>query len=139
MASIVCWRFVGGLEHRRATSGGQDPQRLLSSRRAYAAIGTLLFLVIVPLAANTVVTYAVAVWSDRVQETAGQWIAAVPGAEVETVNPASGTFYVHVKTPRAIPPVGDLITRLRGKVPDSLAVVVSRVVGSDTNQAVVGR
>jgi uncharacterized hydrophobic protein (TIGR00271 family) len=113
--------------------------RLLSSRRAYAAIGTLLFLVIVPLAANTVLTYAVAVWSDRIQATAGQWIAAVPGAKVESVNLVSGTFYVHVKTPGAIPPVGDLITGLRGKVPNSLAVVVSRVVGSDTNQAVIGR
>ena len=112
--------------------------KALSRRRAFTALGTLLVLVLVPLVANTAFTYAVAVWSERVQATAERWISTVPGARVDEVNLVSGSFYVHVRTPEGLPDVRDLMTALNGQVPDGLTVVVTTLRGEDLAAAVVG-
>jgi uncharacterized hydrophobic protein (TIGR00271 family) len=113
-------------------------ERAQSTRRAYAAIGTLLTLVLIPLVANTAATYLFALWSDRVKQQATAWISTVPGASVESVDVQSGTFYVRARTPGQLPPVSDLMSRLTGQVPNGLAVVVSTVVGQETPPATVG-
>jgi uncharacterized hydrophobic protein (TIGR00271 family) len=110
----------------------------LSARRAYGAIGTLLVLVLVPLVANTVVSYLASLWSDRVAAQATAWISTVPGAMVEGVDLVSGTFYVHVRTPSSVPPVSSLITSLHGQVPDGLGVVVTTLVGTEYQAATIG-
>ncbi|QTE30939.1 TIGR00341 family protein [Pengzhenrongella sicca] len=110
----------------------------LSPRRAFAAIGTVLLLVLVPLVANSVVAYALSVWTDRVTVAAEQWISGVPGGRVDLVELTSGTFYVHVRTPGDLPAVDDLISDLDGQVPDGLAVVVTTLVGEDKDAAVIG-
>jgi uncharacterized hydrophobic protein (TIGR00271 family) len=112
--------------------------KVLSRRRAYVAIGSLFLLVLVPLGANTVATYLVALWSERVQTTADTWIAAVPGARVENVDLVSGTFYVHVRTPSDLPPVSGLVTALHGQVPDGLTIIVTTLVGNESPPATVG-
>jgi uncharacterized hydrophobic protein (TIGR00271 family) len=109
-----------------------------SNRRAYVAIGTLLVLVLIPLAANTAFTYAVAIWTQRVQVTAERWIATTPGGHIDGVERVSGTFYIHVRAPGDLPPVSDLIRELRGQVPDGLTVVVTTLVGQDEGSMVVG-
>ena len=58
----------------------------LSRRRAYLAIATLLVVVLVPMAVNTVGVYLVDLWSQRVQSTAEAWIGhggAVTHRDVE--------------------------------------------------------
>lgn len=111
----------------------------LSYRRAYVVIGTLLVLVLIPLAANTAFTYAVAIWTQRVQVTAERWIAATPGGRIDGVERLSGTFYIHVRAPGDLPPVSGLMENLRGQVPNGLTVVVTALVGQDEGSLVVGR
>ncbi|NTW42147.1 MAG: DUF389 domain-containing protein, partial [Cellulomonadaceae bacterium] len=110
----------------------------LSPRRAYAAIGALLVLVLIPLAANTVATYAVAVWTSRVEEAATAWIATTPGGRVESVDLVSGTFHVQVREPGELPPIDDLVDRLRGRLPDGIQVVVGTVVGRELDPIEIG-
>ena len=85
-----------------AAEAGQAKQ--LSRRRAILAIATLLVVVLVPMAANTVGTYLVDLWTERVQSTADQWIAQEPGASIESVTVVSNTIYVEVQTPAACHP-----------------------------------
>lgn len=138
-SNFVALVLVGILVFTAAgyASEGDVSQRL-SRRRAYAAIGTMLVLVLVPLGGNTVATYAVAVWSHRVQAAAEAWVAGVPGARVDSVDLASGTFRVHVRTPSGTPPIEDLVQRLEGQVPDGISVVVSTLVGQESEPGVVG-
>ncbi|MCL3861807.1 TIGR00341 family protein [Actinotalea sp. K2] len=110
----------------------------LSPRRAFVAIGTLLVLVLVPLAANSAFTYAVAIWSDRVTVTAETWVSAVPGGRVDDVDLVSGSFYVQVRTPGDLPDVDDLVVALEGRVPNGFSVVVTTLVGQELDAAVIG-
>jgi uncharacterized hydrophobic protein (TIGR00271 family) len=138
-SNFVALVLVGTLVFTAAGYAAEaDEAHQLSRRRAYAAIGTLLVLVLVPLGVNTLVTYAVAVWSDRVQVAAEDWVNAVPGARVESVTLVSGTFRVLVRTPSGTPPVTDLTARLKGDVPDGITVMVRTVVGQESAPAVVG-
>jgi uncharacterized hydrophobic protein (TIGR00271 family) len=131
MVGVLVFTAAGYASEGAVSSG-------MSTRRAYTAIGTLLVLVLIPLVGNTVATYAVAVWTDRVKTTAESWITSVPGAEVDDVNLVSGTFYVHVRSPAGTPPTSDLAARLHGQVPDGLSVVVSTLVGQQSPPATVG-
>ncbi|WP_440684249.1 DUF389 domain-containing protein [Cellulomonas soli] len=107
-------------------------------RRAALAVGLLLVLVGLPLAANTVAAYLLTVLTGRVQEVADEWVSAVPGASVVDVELASTTFQVDVQTPGAVPPVGDLVDALVGQVPDGMSVVVTTSLGERIEAGAVG-
>ncbi len=110
----------------------------VSRRRAYLAMGLLLVVVLVPMAVNTVGTYLVNVWTQRVQSTAESWIAEEPGASVESVTAKSNTVYINVKTPSGLPPTNELVTALDGQVPNGIAVVITTAVGQQIDAGVVG-
>ena len=109
-----------------------------SPRRAYLAIGLLLLLVGLPLAANTVATYLLSVLTDRVQTVAEDWLAETPGASVAGVDFVSNEIHVEVQTPGALPPVDDLLTSLDGRVPAGLPVVVVTSLGQRIDAGTVG-
>jgi len=120
-----------------AAEAGQAKQ--LSRRRAYLAIGILLVVVLVPMAVNTVGTYLVARWTERVQSTADQWIAHQPGASIESVTVVSKTIYVNVQTPSGLPPTDELVADLDGQIPNGIPVVVTTTVGQQIDAGVVGK
>ncbi len=119
-----------------AAEAGQAKQ--LSRRRAYLAIAILLVVVLVPMAVNTVGTYLVDWWTQRVQSTAEQWISQQPGASIESVTVASKTVYVNVQTPGGLPPTDELVADLDGQIPTGIAVVVTTTVGQQIDAGVVG-
>ena len=120
-----------------AAEAGQAKQ--LSRRRAILAIATLLVVVLVPMAANTVGTYLVDLWTERVQSTANQWIAQEPGASIESVTVVSNTIYVEVQTPGGLPPTAELLADLDGQIPNGIPVVVKTTVGQQIDAGVVGQ
>ncbi|MFZ0323151.1 MAG: TIGR00341 family protein [Actinomycetes bacterium] len=119
-----------------AAEAGQTEQ--LSRRRAYLAIGTLLFVVLVPMAVNTVGSYLIDLWTQRVQSAADQWIADQPGASVQSVTVVSQTIYVNVQTPGDVPPTDELVSALDGQIPNGIPVVVTTTVGQHIDAGVVG-
>lgn len=119
-----------------AAEAGQAKQ--LSRRRATLAISTLLVVVLVPMAANTVGTYLVDRWTQRVHTAADQWIAQQPGADVQSVRVASKTVYVNVHTPGGLPPTSQLVAELDGQIPNGIPVVVTTTVGQQIDAGVVG-
>jgi len=110
----------------------------LSRRRAYLAVGLLLVVVLVPMGVNTVGTYLVNLWTQRVQATADTWIAQQPGASIESVFAASNTVYVSVKTPSGLPSTAELVADLAGQIPNGISVVVTTTVGQQIDAGVVG-
>ncbi len=83
----------------------------------------------VPLIANTVVAYELAIWSDRITEAATEWVTDVPGAKVTSVDGAGTTFYIHMDTPGELPPYEALLDRLEGEIPETLNLVIDETVG----------
>ena len=84
----------------------------------------------VPLISNTVGTYFVNVWSNRIHNAANEWVAEVPGAQVQGVEFSSNEFQVEIQTPDEVPPVDELMTDLEGQVPDGFEIVVTTSLGA---------
>jgi uncharacterized hydrophobic protein (TIGR00271 family) len=95
-----------------------------SRRRAYTTLSVLLVLVILPLAANAVVTYVVTSYSDEVGDAARNWVTQVPGASVTGVQNHGLTITVSVLTPQALPPAAALREDINGRIPDVVGVQV---------------
>jgi uncharacterized hydrophobic protein (TIGR00271 family) len=119
-----------------AEATGDRPRA--SRRKAYLTLGIVLVVVIIPLLANTVATYIVSVWADRVQQKASTWISAVPGASIEGVDFASTTMYVRVQTPGRLPEVAALMSELNQVLPDGISVVVNTSLGEQINAGNIG-
>ncbi len=107
-------------------------------RRAYLTIGILLVVVGIPLVGNTVATYVVTVWTNRVQETADGWVSGVPGASIQDVTFTSTDFVIEIQTPGELPPVEQLVSDLEGKVPDGFSVVVNTSLGEEIDAGTIG-
>jgi len=139
-SNFVALVLAGVLVFTSAGYATEDgPAKQLSSRRAYLAIGILLVVVVVPMAVNTVGSYLVDRWTQRVQTTAAHWIAQQPGATIESIKVESRTIYINVQTPGALPPTKELVAELSGQIPDGLPVVVTTTVGEQINAGVVGQ
>lgn len=110
-----------------------------ASRRAYVALSLLFTAVFLPLAANTVFTFLLNTWTERVKITAEQWLADDPEATVTKVDASSRTIRVQVRTPSDLPPVDDLLDALEGQVPDGVPIVVDTTRGKSVEAGRVGR
>jgi uncharacterized hydrophobic protein (TIGR00271 family) len=110
----------------------------LSRRRANLAIGLLLVVVLVPMAANTVGAYLVDRWTQRVQSTATAWIGQESGARITSVTVHAKSVYIEVQTPGALPPTTELVSDLQGQIPNGIPVIVTTTVGTETHAGVVG-
>lgn len=109
-----------------------------SRRKAVIAISLLLLVIAVPLGANTLGNYLITVWGQRIEAAADEWIASVPGASVEDVSFASHRAIVRVQTPDQLPPVENFVSRLDGKVPNGIPVVITTSLGQRIEAGVVG-
>lgn len=109
-----------------------------SRRKAYLTLTLLMVVIVIPLVGNTVGGYLVSVWTSRIQATAEDWVAVVPGASVLGVDLVSNEAYVRVQTPRDLPPIEDLLAALDGQVPDGASIVVTTSVGERIDAGVVG-
>ncbi len=111
------------------TMGGyaKDPGSSLvaNRRRAYIVVTVLAIIVALPLAANSLVTVALARWSVAIQQAAVDWLQDEPGARVYDVEWTGLTATIDVLTDDgAVPPIEDFRDRLSDVVPDFVGVVV---------------
>lgn len=109
-----------------AAGYAREPSSLPTAkrRRAYAVVAVLAALVVLPLAANTAVSIALARWALEIRTSAESWLSATPGAAVAGVSWDGLTATVDVVTADGeIPPVADFAADL-GSLPESLSVVV---------------
>ena len=138
LALVLAGTLVfAGLAYQARTHGLAGPE--VFRRRAYLTLAVGFFVVIVPLLGNTLVNVVLQILQDRVNTVAEEWIAAVPGASVQSVEFVSNGIYVRVQTPGDIPPVEDLLTDLEGRVPDGLPLVVSTSLGEQIQAGSVGQ
>lgn len=114
-----------------------EMSRRFRKRRAYAAVAVGIVLVLVPLAGNTVFTWLVAVWTQRITDSAEAWIEPYDG-RVTDVSVVSTTAVVSVTLPGPLPDTAPLIQDLEGKVLDGVTVVVDSGVGEQVQAGVVG-
>ncbi|NUR92351.1 MAG: DUF389 domain-containing protein [Nonomuraea sp.] len=113
-----------------ATLGYSTPPGESASRRkAVLALSALGVVVAAVLIGSTVANYVFARWETQVRQVATAWLASVPGATVTGVQRQSDTFSIAVRTPAGLPPVSDLLDRLRGVLPDGVPVVVQSTRG----------
>ena len=115
-----------------------EEARPQSRRKAYLTISLLLVVVIIPLVGNSVATLLVSVWTERVQVAAEQWIDSVPGATIQGVDFASNEIFVRVQTPGDLPPVDELVSDLKGEIPNGISIVVTTAVGELIRAGAVG-
>jgi uncharacterized hydrophobic protein (TIGR00271 family) len=108
-------------------------------RQSYVVLWSLIVLVAIPLAANSVVSYLVDYWSTRVDQAAQVWLQDTPGATVTKVQFESTTAHVYVRYNGTLPPVSGLLEQVSGVVPDGVKVVLDTSVGSEVEVGTVGQ
>jgi predicted PurR-regulated permease PerM len=107
-------------------------------RQQYVVLGALIVLVVVPLAANTALSYLVGYWTTRVDDAATTWLKDSPDASVTSVDFESTTVHVHVRYEGALPPVSGLLDQVSQVLPDGMHVVLDTSVGNEIDVGTVG-
>jgi uncharacterized membrane protein len=107
-------------------------------RRHRIVLGVLLTLIILPLAANTLVVYQLNLWQGNVHEVAEHWLRGTPNAEVTGVEFASTTATITVRHTGDLPPFKDLMAEIGDVLPDGIRVVVDTTVGRESDLGLVG-
>ena len=106
-----------------ARDPGSSP--VANRRRAYIVVTVLTVVVALPLAANSIVSVALARWSVAIQDAASQWLHDDDGARVYSVEWSGTTATVEVTTDDgATPPIDDLRESLATAIPSFIGVVV---------------
>ncbi|WP_243073744.1 TIGR00341 family protein [Microbacterium sp. SS28] len=101
-------------------------------RRSYAIVAVLAVLVAVPLAANTLVAFALARWGLAVEAEAQDWLADTPDAYVDDVTWSGLTATVAVVSRSGdLPPSSAFVDDLAGRIPDFVDVVVDLTLGAE--------
>lgn len=111
-----------------ARDPGSSPDA--NRRRAYIVVTVLGLIIAVPLAANSIVSVALARWSVSIQQTAVTWLEDDPGARVYDVDWSGLVATVDVTTDDgSIPPIEDLRSSLAERLPDYVGVIVDAGLG----------
>lgn len=106
-----------------ARDPGSSP--VANRRRAYLIVAVLAVVVALPLAANSVVSVALARWSVAIQGAASDWLDDDDGARVYGVDWSGTTATVEVTTDDgATPPIDDLRESLAAVIPSFIGVVI---------------
>jgi uncharacterized hydrophobic protein (TIGR00271 family) len=108
---------------------GLNPRTAASPRRAYFALATLIFAVIIPLGGNTVGNFLLAQWQNTSQSAAQDWLTAVPGASVVGVDITSLNMVITVRTPGDLPPTDPLMKTLDDELPPGMDVTLQTTLG----------
>jgi len=110
----------------------RDPgsSQTANRRRAYTVVGVLAVLVALPLAANSVITIALARWSIELQEATQEWLNDDTSARVDDVTWRGSTAVIEVTAPDGdVPPVDELSAALN--LPSFIPVVLDLAEGSE--------
>ncbi len=114
LSNVIALVIAGSIVFTMA-GYARDPSSspIANRRRAYIVVTILAIIVAVPLAANSIVTVALARWSVAIQQTAVTWLEDESGARVYDVEWSGTTATVNVLTEDgAIPPIEDLQDKL---------------------------
>ena len=114
-------------------------ERARHRRQHYVVLWSLIILVAIPLAANSVVSYLVDNWTTRVDHAAQVWLKDTPDATVTKVEFESTTAHVYVRYTGTLPPVSGLLDEVSGVVPDGVRVVLDTTVGKEIQVGTVGQ
>ena len=111
-----------------ARDPGSSPDA--NRRRAYIVVTVLAIIISVPLAANSIVSVALARWSVVIQQTAVTWLADYPGARVYDVDWSGLTATLDITTnDGSIPPIDDLTEALAATIPSYVGVILEAGLG----------
>lgn len=116
---------LGGYAHDPGSS------RTANRRRAYIVVGVLTVIIALPLAANSIVSVALARWSTEIRAAATAWLEDEPGARIDDVR-WSALQAVIVVTDRdgVLPDTEPLVDALAG-LPPFVGVVIDVGVGDE--------
>lgn len=126
LSNVVALVIAGSIVF---TMGGyaRDPESspTANRRRAYTVVVVLAVIIAVPLAANSVVSIAIARWSVAIQQSAKTWLIDKPGARVDDIawSGLSATLDVTTKD-GSIPPLDDLRAGLATVIPPFVGLVI---------------
>ncbi|MCK2215330.1 DUF389 domain-containing protein [Actinomadura sp. ATCC 31491] len=131
LGGIVVFTATGYAAEPAASSGR-------SRRRTRLTLVLLAAVVLLPLSANTVISYLLTAWSAQAQTVADEWISAVPGSSVTGADVVSREIRIRVRTPGEPPPISGLLSALHGRIPDGVPIVVETTQGSTIHAGRVG-
>lgn len=80
--------------------------------------------VLIPLAVNTALVYALHGYSIAVEQAGRRWVSQIPGATVTGVDASWRGFTLNVRSPAELPPVSQLTGDLADELPTGLPVTV---------------
>lgn len=111
----------------------RDPGSKLTAnrRRAYLIVALLTFVTLLPLAANTVVTIALARYSVQIREAATEWLGDPEDSRVRDVSWRGSTAVVHVIDSDGKVPDTSLLAEELSGLPGIVTVVVDVGVGDE--------
>ena len=126
LSNVVALVIAGSIVF---TMGGyaRDPgsSPIANRRRAYIVVTVLALIVAVPLAANSIISIALARWSLTIQETATDWLQGQDGARVYDVEWSGLTGTLDITTDDGmVPPIEDLRQDLSTVIPGYIGVIV---------------
>ncbi|MGP3937177.1 DUF389 domain-containing protein [Nonomuraea sp. KM88] len=131
LGGIVVFTATGYRAEAAAVSGR-------SHRRTRLVLGLLLVVVVIPLSANTVLSWLLTAWSARAKAVAAEWISGVPNSSIAGVDVVSRELHIRVQTPGDLPPVPGLLNALRGRIPDGVPIVIETTQGSTIHAGRIG-
>ena len=100
-------------------------------RRAYIVVTVLAILVALPLAANTVVSVALARWSTEIRSATADWLGDETDGRVDDVNWNGPVATIDITdSDGVVPPVGDLASRL-DSLPGFVQIVIDVGLGEE--------
>ncbi len=99
--------------------------RVANRRRAYLIVSALMIVIAIPLAANSVVSIALARWSVTIQQATTDWLADEAGARVYGVDWSGANATVEITTQDgSTPSIEALRTSLAGTLPGVVGVYI---------------
>lgn len=109
----------------------EGSSRTANRRRAYIVVTVLSLLVALPLAANTVVSVALARWATEIRAAAEGWLADESGARVEDVRWQGLVATIDVTDPDGVVPSVDGLAAALDGLPGFVEVLVDVGVGDE--------
>ncbi|GAA1929813.1 DUF389 domain-containing protein [Microbacterium aoyamense] len=126
LSNVVALVIAGSIVFTMA-GYARDPQASprANRRRAYTVVTVLALIIALPLAANSIVSVAIARWTVTIQEATTEWLAPSEGARVYNVAWSGLTATLQLTTTNGqIPTIDDLEATLDAQIPSYVGVVL---------------
>ena len=126
LSNVVALVIAGSIVFTMA-GYARDPasSQVANRRRAYIVVTVLGLIIALPLAANSIVTVALARWAVTIQDVATDWLKGEDGARVYDVEWSGVIATLDITTDDGeVPPLDDLQEALSTAIPSFLGVVL---------------